>query len=128
MLVQVPRALDLFDSGMAHCNGHWQAEYARLHAALLAAPHSRQRIAVIDLSRNGLADRLTTAISVFYFSLLSGADRHLGNSVFLLTDDNPPMWTPGHVISSQRCTCCFQGELFVFTGPPTIIELPWKTY
>ena len=77
LLLQRATALDTLDSGNAHCSGHWQADYARLHAALLSAPHSRQRIAVVDLSRNGLADRLTTAISVFYFSLLSGADRHV---------------------------------------------------
>ena len=84
MLTQGPIALDLFDNRAAHCIGHWQADYARLHSALLAAPHSKQRIAVIDLSRNGLADRLTTAISVFDFSLLSGAARHAGG-VFSVT-------------------------------------------
>ena len=76
MLSQRATAMDHFKSGIAHCGGHWQADYARQHAALLAAPHDRQRIAVVDLSRNGLADRLTTAISVFYFALLSGDTCH----------------------------------------------------
>ena len=75
-LLQRAPAFEYPEGGNAHCSGHWQADYARLHAALLAAPHSKQRIAVIDLSRNGLADRLTTAISVFYFSLLSGDGGH----------------------------------------------------
>lgn len=77
LLLQRATAVDALESGHAHCRGRWQADYTRLHAALLSAPHSRQHIAVVDLSRNGLADRLTTAISLFYFSLLSGATRHV---------------------------------------------------
>jgi len=56
-----------------HCGNVWQKQYARLHSATLASERSTQRFAVVDLYRNGLGDRLTAAVTVFYFALFTGA-------------------------------------------------------
>ncbi|KAK9919098.1 hypothetical protein WJX75_009394 [Coccomyxa subellipsoidea] len=56
----------------AQCGQVWQGQYARLHAAILEDEPSRQRLAVVKAHKNGLGDRLTAAVTIFYYALLSG--------------------------------------------------------
>ncbi|BDA45840.1 hypothetical protein COCOBI_07-6270 [Coccomyxa sp. Obi] len=56
----------------AQCGQGWQEQYARLHGAILQSEPSKQRFAVVELYRNGLGDRLTSAVAIFYYALLSG--------------------------------------------------------
>lgn len=54
------------------CGQGWQEHYARLHDAILQDEPTKQRFAVVELHRNGLGDRLTSAVGIFYYALLSG--------------------------------------------------------
>ena len=56
------------------CGNNWQAQYARLHAGILKSEPSKQRFAVYKARVNGLGDRLTSAVTIFYYAMLSGAD------------------------------------------------------
>ena len=62
---------------LAQCGGEWQAWYTRLHADMLQRPLSKQRLAVAQVTFNGLGDRLASLVSVFYFAMLTGALRRV---------------------------------------------------
>ncbi|CAL8469091.1 g8632 [Coccomyxa elongata] len=56
----------------AQCGKGWQEQYTLLHATILQSKPAKQRLAIVELHKNGLGDRLTSAITIFYFALLSG--------------------------------------------------------
>ena len=63
-----------FDRRAADLCGHgWQDLYAQLHHAMLSRESSHApRYAVSLAVETGLADRIIGALSIFYYSLLSG--------------------------------------------------------
>ncbi|BDA46558.1 hypothetical protein COCOBI_09-0100 [Coccomyxa sp. Obi] len=54
------------------CGRGWQLWYANLHAEMLRRPSPEQRLAVVQVTYNGLGDRLASIVSVFWFAALTG--------------------------------------------------------
>ena len=53
------------------CSQDWQIEYRELHSRILHDKSSKQRYAIFDTIYSGMADRLTSAITVFFYALLT---------------------------------------------------------
>lgn len=77
----------------AQCGQVWQGQYARLHAAILDDEPFRQRLAVVKAHKNGLGDRLTAAVTIFYYALLSGelGWSNLGLAPYVQTQSTPAL-------------------------------------
>ena len=56
----------------AQCGGGWQDQYTALHRDILNREPQEQRFVVAETHRSGLADRLTSAVPIFYFAMLTG--------------------------------------------------------
>jgi len=51
--------------------GNWQHAYTQYMIEMLQQPPEKQRLAVFTAKINGLCDRLTSAVTIFYFALLT---------------------------------------------------------
>ena len=56
----------------AQCGRGWQDQYTALHRDILNREPQDQRFVVAETHRSGIADRLTSAVPIFYFALLTG--------------------------------------------------------
>lgn len=54
------------------CGRGWQLWYSKLHAEILRRPSPEQRLAVVQVTYNGLGDRLASIVSVFWFAAVTG--------------------------------------------------------
>lgn len=80
----------------SQCGRGWQLWYSDLHAEILRRPLPEQRLAVMQVTYNGLGDRLASIVSVFWFAALTGLP--------LLSSYNPvDTFSPSH--HSCHFTC-----------------------
>ena len=56
----------------AQCGSGWQDQYTALHRDILNREPQDQRFAVAESVQHGLGDRLTSAVHIFYFALITG--------------------------------------------------------
>ena len=56
----------------SQCGRAWQVWYTELHAEVLQRPSPAQRLAVVQVTYNGLGDRLASIVSVFWFAAITG--------------------------------------------------------